>query len=346
VTLAYVKAGEGARFRAMDNPLTGRSWETTEVLFSDRQGTLTPLLLGGESRKSLLAASIKSRLLELKNCGTGAGGFQPGNSCSRGGDGGTAETVNGATRGSGHLQTLYDEQFEYEEGNGNIKEGQRNRMAQAASAVKDMDTYVAIPPAALSKVLASGEFRTLHDTGKSGGHADPSRRLNFEREYFGETHQIYGYMSNTGQAGAATMSYPNRGEPYIDDPADQYGTARVLLREDVKDRTTFTGDDSWDFNKHSTEGSGMLSPSMLASSVRDPSWKSMLKYASPEWYKNVTDDHRRGGYLEAQIHGGLKAADISRVIFYRKDPPKALVAQLKKAGIPWERRDYVPKPKD
>lgn len=117
----------------------------------------------------------------------------------------------------------------------------------------------------------------------------------------------------------------------------QYGGIQVVLNSSVKDRSTFTIGDSLD---HSN------SHGIMASPVRDPAnpvsygKKAKVEYGDNPDSKSITiqaSDERYPAtppYVEAQIHGGLRASDIKEVRYYRGheiDP--ATRSLLEKQGV-------------
>ncbi len=119
----------------------------------------------------------------------------------------------------------------------------------------------------------------------------------------------------------------------------QYGGVQVILKNEVKDRSTFTIGDSLD----------AASPrGIKASPVRDPSNPtSQLTEVRDVNYNGGTNGIRmsmttsmdRGirlpnAYVETQIHGGLRTSDIKEVRYYRgHDIPPATRKALEKQGV-------------
>lgn len=122
-------------------------------------------------------------------------------------------------------------------------------------------------------------------------------------------------------------------KPIQDDPLAQYGRAAIRLKPHMRERATWTAEDSLDYT-----GSGQA-PTMAPSPVTAPSHRSInigapiedspdaLKYqAAPLHNAEKTErpeDH--AGYWEAQYHGGIKLSDIAEIVFAA--PPKAALKQ-------------------
>jgi len=101
--------------------------------------------------------------------------------------------------------------------------------------------------------------------------------------------------------------------------AEQYGEIRFTLKPEIRSRTTVTIGDS-------------LRAGMLADNLTNPT--PNLKHIGI--YKQGAPDHTGGlpiaRYVEAQIHGGVKVSDISR-IYAPADKVNAIEAMLEARGI-------------
>jgi hypothetical protein len=216
------------------------------------------------------------------------------------------------------------------------------QMKAAMNAVSKESVWVAVTPGVLDKIVTDGRMKTAAETNKSNGHYDAESRAAFEDKYFGKSGDtIYGFMSNDGQATKAGMVYPSRGEPHQEDDVHQYGTARIQLKDDVRDRTSITAGDSWDYNKATVTQPESPIVQTLPSALNNPSHQSILATAGDKYYETMSDPHTRLDYVEAQVHGGVKVSDIAKVHFYGKEPSAALQKKLAKANIPWEMKQYA-----
>ncbi len=140
----------------------------------------------------------------------------------------------------------------------------------------------------LDYVLPAGRFANQHETGASGGVLNPSFRKDVERKVFSdklkkpEDFPTYGWIKSD----------------HATNRVSSYGDISVVLKEGVKDRATFTVDDSlYAFSN----GSGAPSP------VRRPSVESLdtslISGKLNSWIS----------YIEVQIFGGVKLSDIEYV---------------------------------
>jgi hypothetical protein len=208
---------------------------------------------------------------------------------------------------------------------------------------------VRVPKPALNKILTDGRFRTQFETGKSGGLLNTDLRTRVERNLFGDLtpnqeRPIYGYLDAFDTAADHEI-------------LDQYGELRVVLKDEVRDRTTWTGEDS--LSRVFDPTAGEFVPSSVPSPLNDPHQRSLntptpptddpasqarnperlrggrMEIQDPEGWWGTTED--RGifsAYIETQIHGGVSVSDIAEVIF-PSEPSAAFKARLRKEGIPW-----------
>lgn len=149
----------------------------------------------------------------------------------------------------------------------------------------------------LEKVFQDGRFKSQFETGDSEGAYNPEKRNETEAIVFGystrttspEKRPIYGSIP---EFGAAALARPGETGTWL------YGDTRVVLKDSVRSRTTFTAGDS-------------LGMGWNPSSVENP----RLNGAS------LTTKKPYVGYIEAQIHGGVNVSDIKELVV--KDPRKA-----------------------
>ena len=211
----------------------------------------------------------------------------------------------------------------------------------SAQAIKDFvargDIALSIqtPAQNLLHILDSGEIQNGYVSGKSdrpyaaklGTKGD--LRMKMENEAFGLTKQsplserpVYGFVDQKGLK---------------DDPM-MYGNAKIVLNPDVKERTTVTLGDSLDTSLSGWKAKFASTTAPLLAS--DPNPKDIFYPASSEMAvpKLLANPEQLsgsiGGYVEAQIHGGLKTSDIARVDFY-STPTPMLEMVLRDKGIPY-----------
>jgi hypothetical protein len=199
--------------------------------------------------------------------------------------------------------------------------------------IEESKVSIQVRPTDLSKIVNDGRFKTQFETGTSGGAKDIALRQKEEYRRFGlgrdapvEQRPIYGHLERP--------DIPNNA-------VDQYGSVRVILRDEVRERTTYTNGDS-------------LGGGYFANPVNAPA-TDYIPTASRRWPPDFG-----AGYLEAQVHGGVGVDDIAEVIFDTSartyiEPSKKLLKQLDERGIPyrfveregaWKRDTYrtIPNP--
>jgi len=171
---------------------------------------------------------------------------------------------------------------------------------------------IRVPVDVVSTILDDGKLKTQYETHKTkGGVFDPEWRQRAERNAFGEhkEHPIYGYLHDRG--GIAK--------------AEHYGGARIVLNPTVQQRTTISvGDSLYHFDTQSA------APSPLGNLDRS-SWDKEVFTI----YRQAKGRRTGFDYIEAQIHGGVKTNDISKIVFDRV-PSKSVIAKLSDKGISWE----------
>ena len=200
---------------------------------------------------------------------------------------------------------------------------QSDLAARAKAAFADRAVATNVANARLEEILTDGRFKTQFETGRSGGIFQPEERRLREEQWFGipadaapETRPIYGYLVTSGD-----------GKGMV----DVYGGARVVFRDDVRDRTTAQVGDSME---HILTG--------RPAAVDNPDWYAFtIQYEDPMFAKLDRNydgpAFNKRSYIEAQIHGGVTVDDIAEVIFTSRPSPE-LVALLRERGIPWRMR--------
>lgn len=177
---------------------------------------------------------------------------------------------------------------------------------------KGGELSVRVPLSLVQGVLRDGA-KNQFETGTSKGLYNPNRRREVERKKFGIAEEtpghdrpIYGYLHNSEETINSYVAHSNKN-------AHQYGNVRIVLKDEVRNRSTFSVGDSLD--------NGRLLPSYakdphIASANRDSMKKALYGTADgPATFKDFADTTN---YVEAQIFGGVKAKDIKMV--YLPDP--------------------------
>lgn len=218
---------------------------------------------------------------------------------------------------------------------GNIKPAMLAQ--QAADLPPDTKVSVTVPANRVAAILKDGRLKTQFETGTSKGLNLPRVREDMEALMFGRPQgtnpamrPIYGMM----ESGGVTLPSSLRGN-------EQYGTVTLVLKDSVRERTTFTEGDS--LNRQGDPVPAGDSDKTL----------SALNFGSRAEFdqRAVTRSEsakRSSGYYEAQIHGGVATSDIERVIidttvykdfgYETVQPSPSLIKALNKAGIPFEIR--------
>jgi hypothetical protein len=167
----------------------------------------------------------------------------------------------------------------------------------------------------MDTILADGRFKSQFETHTSMGMLDNGVRARVESELFGiekdipaEQRPIYGTLQSP---------WDPQKEGAGSDFSNQYGRVIVRLKPAMKDRATFTADDS-------------LGRQYVVSRVKDPQLASFMEKfemrGGPTAQNKDTMEHVLGrlasvmsvhrlgaSYVEAQMHGGVKASDISDI---------------------------------
>lgn len=211
--------------------------------------------------------------------------------------------------------------------------GNRVRAAWA-----DKKIAMRVTPSNLGKILADGRVKTQFETGTSKGLNDKNARAAHEAMMFGlsldpnvdrESRPVYGYVAVDGIRPVG-VSVGSQGTGT--DALSQYGQVQVVLKNEVRDRTTAMYGDSMNHGRF-----GVPSP------VNQPSWMSFTPMVDNggiaanfgDLDRDPEDfELRSNAYVEAQVHGGVTVDDIAEVVF-PSAPAKALRESLDAQGIPW-----------
>jgi len=177
-----------------------------------------------------------------------------------------------------------------------------------------------LPLHVLPRLTESGRFRTMLDGLDSEGTNIPSYRMGVEERMFcipKETaNENDRYVSPTANErplyGALHINYNNPlRAPY--GPAPHYGLVHAVLKPHVKDRCTFTPDDSFGCSDYDVFHGTHMPALAIASLKKRPSLRGseldgfddngVFESLWPAW----------GSYVEAQIHGGVQIGDIQEL---------------------------------
>lgn len=180
---------------------------------------------------------------------------------------------------------------------------------------------VRVTPDSLESILRTERFKTVHETYKSGGSNSQKNRGDLEEQLFGidpktspkEERPVYGYVAVNG------IRWQK-----LDPSLGQYGNVQVVLKDDVRKRTTASNGDSMG-ERGLVRPSPVDAPDHFSYSVRG---QQPGNY-SVDGQRLVSDS-----YAEAQIHGGVSISDIEEVVFAR-EPEERITRRLGEKGIPW-----------
>ncbi|HEX9412510.1 MAG TPA: hypothetical protein VF916_03325, partial [Ktedonobacterales bacterium] len=206
--------------------------------------------------------------------------------------------------------------------------------------VDEADVSLRMGPKALEAALDDEQITALSE----------ERLGNRSLNYLGQRHA---YEEQTWEypRGAPEIVRPVSGyiTPHgLDDPGVAgYGDVRVILRDDVRPRTTLTFGDSLDNYRGVHPGAGLSVPRSLEDVRADSfTWLSPERFVpevaiDPLDLKSLADYYDRpaniiNDYVEAQIHGGVALGDIREVVFTEgMTPSQELTDALDAKGVKW-----------
>lgn len=209
-----------------------------------------------------------------------------------------------------------------------LREGMAYSEEQVTNALQNGEVTIAAHSTVLKAVLSDGRFKNQFETRESGGLMDVGVRKVGEGLAVGvpagtkhAERPIYGFITTNQEPSSAyarrraeddatgTQEEKLKAKRERDwqsilsvdsQEVDHYGKTRIVLKPEVRERTTATIGDS-------------LRTGFMADNITNP--KPDL--TNMGIYKNGAPTHMMGtpiaSYVEAQIHGGVKASDISRI---------------------------------
>lgn len=219
----------------------------------------------------------------------------------------------------------------------------------AAGLVRDSYVCTRVTGPTLQKVLDSGEIKSFFDTGNSSIF---DHQL---AEYVPSHKALFGYGADLAPEGRPIYGYLTRdplGRDLNGGRLSGYGTAAVVFKPQVAERTTITLNDSLTTATHSDEMKVGMS---LADPLTDPTSNLFRRNEDPFTYQNPESVKP---YIEAQIHrvtstpsrtelSPLSSDSIDRVTFFsgRSEYSPELFDALDSRGIPYSfAQDPPPKP--
>ena len=179
---------------------------------------------------------------------------------------------------------------------------------------------VTVPAKVVGSIVTHGGLKNQFDSRSSGGFKGYDTRALSELTQFG-THPltiptkrpVYGTVHPFG------VRSPKQNN------CEQYGNVQVVLKSSTHSRTTFTGEDSLLIGRRTSPLNGPVGR------VASQDWTSGPRDLTP--VQAARTGSYSGFYLEAQIHGGVKLADIDFIAAPAGALDPKVMARLSKAGI-------------
>lgn len=194
------------------------------------------------------------------------------------------------------------------------------------------DSVIVIPQSKLNTMMADGRYKTVHETRQSGGPEGKTFDEYIDHRLIYEN-AAYGYDNSTPVESRPVSGMLVGQGGHVADGIKSYGgskPAEIVLKPEVKERTTWTDNDSLNrFVAGTSFKSTILPSSYMAKNA------TVYRKGSGQNFFN-TRAFGENNMIELQIHGGVKVSDIGKVRFFNSPPSKALATRLEKAGIPYE----------
>lgn len=203
-------------------------------------------------------------------------------------------------------------------------------------AMEGSDVHIRVTAATLGSVLRQGRMKTQFESNRSRGLLSNDIRADVEFQQWGipkdsdpEMRPVYGYMAEEGEALVRKGGFLN-----------QYGDVVVVLKDDVRERTTVTFGDSLDVHDRPEAQQGMP--------VDEADWRVgrySTAYGSPSFPSKMGLPLKDSNdYAEAQVHGGVHTEDIDHVVLPAESAPTMpgnswLKRLLEKNDVPYVVQD-------
>ncbi len=217
----------------------------------------------------------------------------------------------------------------------------------------DTNVYIRVRDSATLEAILGDRFKTAHELGRTDHNIPDLKDRNYLTARARVEAKTLGYDQNTADGDRPIYGYLGGkdlgGSSHMD--ANAYGSIAIKLKPEVKDRTTFTGADSF--------------KSGIASEVRNPNAASLVSVTRfgydlndrnvPAHLSRIGQSAQAGQlrtaanaktiddlnalaptgnrYIEAQIHGKVTPSDIGEIHFTSKgvrDRPSPAIAQFAK----------------
>jgi|GEM_PF-4829795 len=184
---------------------------------------------------------------------------------------------------------------------------------------------VAIEADDMLKVIGDGRFKTQHETRESNGAYKPYLRRQRELALAGvpldtkaSERPIYGYVATQERGSTPNTSDYNQDRYNINNgDVGQYGNVRVVLKDNVKQRTSYTIPDSLD-------GYALARPL-----TEKHTFKTLSQAGVHHDLSLSHGGKEREGYVEAQIYRGVKVSDIKKIYVMEEKKGRADTKSIK-----------------
>jgi len=183
----------------------------------------------------------------------------------------------------------------------------------------------------LESILDDGKVKSIYELDDNWkGEQYRENRTAYEKVAFG-------YDANTPPEirPVSGIVYPSQmNDKLIDTFGTNYGSVQLVLKDDVKSRTTVTIGDSLDKWQRPTPIGGQVPRTFDLATMAQSSDKFSGRgenMFTKETFWGFT-------YVEAQVHGGVKLSDISKVVIHYPQwiDMEATTSRLDDMGIAWE----------
>lgn len=193
--------------------------------------------------------------------------------------------------------------------------------AHWAREMKNKAVWVRADVAVATSILADGFMRNQHESMTSNGLLNPSRREEVEDWLFSGHRPVYGYVDGRNSIGEDHGG------------VGQYGSLRFRLKDEVRERTTITGDDSLNHAPDNDDYQDAYIPSAFLAPRIESFDQSVVEETLTE--RLALDPYmleQQGDmllpsvymspalYVEAQVHGGVTLDDIAEIVVPKMRP--------------------------
>ena len=183
----------------------------------------------------------------------------------------------------------------------------------------------------IENILEDGEVKSIFEVGEwAKGEQYLEHRTAYEKIAFG-----YDNDTPVEMRPISGIIYPaQHNNDLIDTFGTNYGSVQIVLKDEAKERTTFTVGDSLDKWQRPTPIGGKVPRTF------DLATKAQGAAQGFKNDKNMLEDKGwwNFNYVEAQVHGGVKLKDIEKIVFHYPEnvDMEFMEFRLGELGIPFE----------